>query len=210
MEPSDNNPFLISQCSTQMEEVEQASSLASQTLQEYIHAATSANIRKAYQSDIRHFVLSGGSLPTSAEHIIRYLHQHAISLNPRTLVRRLTAIKNWHLFQGFADPTANPAVRKTLTGIKNTHGKPKDKAVPLTVEALKIMAGYLNSSGRLIDVRNNALLQIGFLGAFRRSELVTICWEHIQFVPEGIEILIPRSKTDQSGEGQVCAIPWQY
>jgi integrase len=124
------------------------------------------------------------------------------------LVRRLTALKNWHVFQGFDDPTANPAVRKTLTGIKNTHGKPKDKAVPLTVEALKVMAAYLKNSGRLIDIRNNALLQIRFLGAFRRSELVAIRWEHIRFVPEGIEILIPRSKTDQSGEGQVCAIPY--
>ncbi len=61
---------------------------------------------------------------------------------------------------------------------------------------------------RLIDIRNNALLQLGFFGAFRRSELVSIQWEHIRFVPEGIEILIPRSKTDQSGEGQVCAIPY--
>ena len=175
---------------------------------QYIQAATSHNTRKAYQSDIRHFVLWGGSLPTSAGVIIHYLQQQATTLNPRTLVRRLTALKNWHVYQGFADPTANPAVRKTVTGIKNTHGKPKEKAVPLTVEALKIMAMYLQTSARLIDVRNNALLQIGFLGAFRRSELVAIGWEHIRFVPEGMEILIPRSKTDQGGEGQTCAIPY--
>lgn len=60
---------------------------------------------------------------------------------------------------------------------------------------------------RLIDIRNNALIQLGFLGAFRRSELVTIKWEDIIFSKEGVEILIPRSKTDQGGEGQVCAIP---
>ena len=178
------------------------------TPQQYIQAATSHNTRKAYQSDIRHFVLWGGSLPTSAEIIIHYLQHQATTVNPRTLVRRLTALKNWHVYQGFADPTANPVVRKTVTGIKNTHGKPKEKAVPLTVEALKVMAAYLNSSARLIDIRNNALLQIGFLGAFRRSELVAIAWEHIRFVPEGIEILIPRSKTDQGGEGQTCAIPY--
>jgi integrase len=70
------------------------------------------------------------------------------------------------------------------------------------------MVAYLKGSSRLIDVRNNALLQIGFFGAFRRSELVAICWEHIQFVPEGIEVLITRSKTDQDGEGQICAIPY--
>lgn len=176
--------------------------------QQYIMAATSDNTRRAYQSDIRHFIVWGGFLPTSAEVIMKYLHQHAESLNPRTLVRRLTALKNWHLCQGFIDPTSHPMIRKTLAGIKYIHGKPKNKAKALTVEALAAMVVYLKSSSRLVDVRNNALLQIGFFGAFRRSELVAIRWEHIHFVPEGIEILIPRSKTDQEGEGKTCAIPY--
>src|SRR3990167_140463 len=59
----------------------------------------------------------------------------------------------------------------------------------------------------VIDIRNCALIQLGFFGAFRRSELIAIKWEDITFSKEGIEIIIPRSKTDQSGEGQVCAIP---
>lgn len=50
-------------------------------------------------------------------------------------------------------------------------------------------------------------MQLGFFGAFRRSELIAIKWEDVTFSKEGIEIVIPRSKTDQSGEGQVCAIP---
>src|SRR5262249_55308564 len=155
------------------------------------------NTRRAYQSDIRHFIEWGALLPTSAEVIMQYLQQHAKILNPRTLVRRLTALKNWHVYQGFTDPTSHPMIRKALTGIKHIHGKPKNKAKALTVEVLTIMVAYLKVSSRLIDVRNNALFQIGFFGAFRRSELVAICWEHIHFVPEGIEILIPRSKTDQ-------------
>jgi len=175
---------------------------------EYIHAATSDNTRKAYQADIRHFIAWGGLLPTSSDVVMQYLEQHAKRLNPRTLVRRLTALKQWHLYQGFIDPTAHPALRKTLAGIKNVHGKPKKKALPITLETLSTMANALNASGRMIDWRNCALLQIGFFGAFRRHELVSITWEDILFVPEGIEILIPRSKTDQAGEGQVCAIPY--
>lgn len=178
------------------------------TPKQYIIAATSDNTRRAYQSDIRHFIEWGGLLPTSAETIMHYLQQHAEQLNPRTLVRRLTALKNWHLYQGFPDPTSHPMIRKTLSGIKHIHGKPKDKAKALTVETLIAMIDYLRASPRLIDYRNNALLQVGFFGAFRRSELVAICWEHIHFVPEGIEVMIPRSKTDQDGEGQVCAIPY--
>ena len=174
----------------------------------YIGAATSQNTRKAYQADIRHFITWGGMLPTSPDVVMSYLHEHAKTLNTRTLTRRLTALRNWHQYQGFNDPTAHAAIRKTLVGIKNTHGKPKDKAAALTMGALTTMVLHLKKSNRLIDYRNSALLQLGFFGAFRRSELVGITWESIHFVKEGIEILIERSKTDQSGVGQVCAIPY--
>lgn len=177
-------------------------------VQHYLQAATSANTRKAYQADVRHFIAWGGLLPTTPDVLISYLTGQATQLNPRTLTRRLTALKHWHVYQGFADPTAHPTVRKTLTGIKQVHGKPKDKALPLTVETLLAMTHYLQSASQLRDWRNNALLQVGFFGAFRRSELVSIGIEHICFVPEGMEILIPRSKTDQHGEGQWCAIPY--
>ena len=175
---------------------------------DYIAAATSDNTRQAYQSDVRHFMQSGAALPASVDNILHYLQHYAATLNPRTLERRLTAIRNWHLYQGFADPTAHAFIRKTLSGIKNIHGKPKDKAPPITLETLSCMVNYLKTSSRLIACRNAALLQIGFFGAFRRSELVSLRWEDIHFVPEGVEILIVRSKTDQNGEGQICAIPY--
>src|SRR3990167_3390099 len=178
------------------------------THENYIFAATSNNTRKAYQADIRHFIAWGGFLPTSTDVVMRYLHEHAKTLNTRTLTRRLTALRNWHQYQGFNDPTAHSAIRKTLTGIKNTHGKPKNKAAALTLEALTTMVSQLKKSNRLMEYRNCALLQLGFFGAFRRSELIEITWESISFVKEGIEILIERSKTDQGGEGQVCAIPY--
>ncbi len=173
----------------------------------YMHASTSDNTRIAYQADIRHFIRWGGRLPTSGDVVLQYLRYYAALLNPRTLARRLTAIKNWHLYQGFADPTGHSAIHKTLTGIRNVHGKPKDKATPLTLETVAKMSALLRKSDRLIDCRNRALLLLGFFGAFRRSELVSIQWDDITYVPEGLEIMIPRSKTDQGGDGQICAIP---
>jgi integrase len=71
-----------------------------------------------------------------------------------------------------------------------------------------MLSNYLQSKGEPIDLRNNALLQIGFFGAFRRSELHAIRYEDLRFSDNGVEILIPRSKTDQGGEGQCCAIPY--
>ena len=105
----------------------------------YLHAATSDNTRSAYRNDIKHFVAWGGLLPTSADNVIAYLQTYASTLNPRTLVRRLTAIKHWHTYQGFFDPTSNPNVRKTLTGIMHVHGTPKEKAATLTIENLVCM-----------------------------------------------------------------------
>jgi integrase len=174
----------------------------------YIHHATSNNTRKAYQTDIRHFIAWGGLLPTTPDIVINYLENHAETLNSRTLTRRLTALKNWHTYQGFPDPTNHPLVRKTLTGIKNVHGMPKAKAPAMTLETLVILSEHLMGRARLLDLRNMALLQIGFFGAFRRSELIAIQYADLTFVPEGVEIMIPRSKTDQGGEGQICAIPY--
>jgi len=175
---------------------------------DYIKAATSSNTRKAYSSDIRHFKYNGGLLPATSEYIIAYLQKNAAILNPRTLSRRLTALKQWHLCQGFSDPTNHPMVRKTLAGIMNIHGIPKNKALALTAEHLAQIVKILSDSDLLINYRDSALLQIGFFGAFRRSELVNIKVEHIKELREGMEILIPRSKTDQIGRGKICAIPY--
>lgn len=173
----------------------------------YQIAATSENTRRAYQSDIRHFQNWGGQLPSTTEGILRYLHAFAETLNPRTLSRHITAIRQWHRYQNFPDPTQSPIVAKTVTGIVRVHGKPKNKATPLLPEHLIKIAGYLSSQNTLSAMRDNALLQTGFLGALRRSELVAIKVENINWQPEGIEILIPKSKTDQENSGQYCAIP---
>jgi site-specific recombinase XerD len=174
----------------------------------YIQAATSQNTRRAYRQDIQHFIAWGGLLPTTPDLILRYLHEYAETLNPRTLSRRLTALKQWHVYQEFSDPTLHPLVRKTLTGIQNVHGRPKEKAPAITTEQLALMVRHLEQPNTLKGWRNNALLQVGFFGAFRRSELANIQFDHINFVAEGMEILIPRSKGDQGGEGQICAIPY--
>ncbi len=175
---------------------------------QYIQSATSANTRKAYQNDIQHFRYSGGALPATPDGIRKYLHAHAATLNPRTLTRRLTAIKQWHVTQGYLDPTAYPLIRKTLTGITRVHGKAKQRAPALTKEQLIMMVTYLAQQNTLASSRNSALLQIGFFGALRVSELTQIRYEDLHFVPEGMEILIPQSKTDQEKKGQICAIPY--
>jgi len=84
--------------------------MESEALRHYLQAATSDNTRKAYRSAIRQFEKWGGRLPTDRDIIVRYLLAKAESLNPRTLDLYLTAISQWHHYQGIADPVRDPLV----------------------------------------------------------------------------------------------------
>lgn len=174
----------------------------------YIAAATSDNTRKAYQSDVRHFESWGGILPATVEMIAQYLEAHANNLNPRTLTRKLVALSHWHTYQDFTDPTQHTVIGKIIAGINRLHGQPKQQARALTPDELTRMVTHLIQQETLAATRDNALLQIGFFAALRRSELVAIKVEHLHWDEEGIEILIPSSKTDPEHQGQYCVIPY--
>lgn len=174
----------------------------------YLQAATSDNTRRTYRSAIRQFECWGGRLPTDRDTLIRYLLAHAETRNTRTLDVHLTALSQWHRFQGFADPAHDPTVRKTLEGMRRMHGKPKRKAKALRLEHLAAMLTWLNAQpDSLKKIRDLALVQVGFFGAFRRSELVAIQVEDLVWESEGVIIGLPRSKTDQQGEGLQRALP---
>lgn len=174
----------------------------------FLAAATADNTRRAYRSALRHYLAWGGVLPADEPTMIAYLLAFAAALNPRTLALRLTALSQWHVHQGFADPASTPTVRKTLAGIARTHGKPKKKAKALPLEDLERIVARLAGLATLKAARDTALLQIGFFGGMRRSELVAIDVDHLGWQAEGLTITLPRSKTDQTGEGIVKAIPY--
>lgn len=185
------------------------SDLALSTLhRQYLNSATAENTRTTYRSAIRQFERWGGKLPTDRDTVIRYLLDHAETRNVRTLDLHLTALSQWHRYQGFADPTQDPTVRKTLNGMRRLHGKPRKKAKALRLEHIAhILAWLKQQPDGLKKTRDLALLQVGFFGAFRRSELVTICVEDLVWDQDGLIIRLSRSKTDQQGEGLERVIP---
>jgi site-specific recombinase XerD len=93
---------------------------------------------------------------------------------------------------------------ENLHGIKRILGSRQKAKKPLLINDLKLIIKAIDKE----KIRDKALILLGFSGGFRRSELVSILHEDIEFVPEGVKILIKRSKTDQSGEGIVKAIPY--
>ncbi|KGK16757.1 tyrosine-type recombinase/integrase [Vibrio navarrensis] len=181
----------------------------SESLRHYLQAATSDNTRKAYRSAIRQFEKWGGRLPAERDAVVHYLLARAESLNPRTLALHLTAISQWHQHQGLTDPAGDSAVRKTMDGIRRTHGQPKRKAKALRLEHIAQMVNHLRQKPETQKkYRDIALILSGFFGAFRRSELVAIQVQDLVWEPEGLIIRLPRSKTDQQLQGLTRALPF--
>ncbi len=174
----------------------------------YIHEATADNTRLAYQKAIRHFEAQGGLLPATEASVAQYLTKNATRLNPRTLALYVTAISHWHRYQQMEDPIKSPNIRKLLKGIQRKHGKPKKKAKALTADHIHRMVHVLNQQDNLHAIRNSAIIQLAYFGALRRSELTNLHVNHLRFESDGILLLIVKSKTDQTGEGIIKAVPY--
>ena len=93
-----------------------------------------------------------------------------------------------------------------MRGIRREHGAAQRQAKPLLREDLFVVLAAMGD--RLKDLRNKALLLIGFAGGLRRSELVAVTCNDFEWVQQGIILVIRRSKTDQDGAGRRIGIPF--
>jgi site-specific recombinase XerD len=148
-------------------------------------------------------------LPAAPETVAYYLAALAETHKPATLTRRISAISQAHQAAGHESPTHSALVRKALAGIRREKGVAPDAKAPLTVADLRTIVRDHLPAG-LKGTRDRALLLVGFAGAFRRSELAGIDAEHLEFVPEGMVVTLPRSKTDQEGAGREVGIPFGH
>jgi integrase len=164
-----------------------------------VQAATAPNTRRAYRSDLAHFLTNGGAPPATAAQVADYLARYAAELAIATLARRLVAIGRVHTSQGLKNPCQAELVRLTLRGIRRTYGRPQRQAQALTKEQINSMVAPLGKSLR--DLRDRAMLLVGFYGAFRRSELTAVDCKSIAWSGQGIVITIRKSKTDQGKKG---------
>lgn len=173
---------------------------------DYVRASISDNTRRAYRSDLDHFIQWGGSIPSTDVLIADYLAAHAGRLSVATLNRRVVSISKAHTSKGLQSPTTSDLIKTTLRGIKRVHGSPQRAIAPLMIEDLIRIMNVLGDRPK--DMRDRALLLVGFAGGFRRSELVALNVEDIQQARQGIVVSIRRSKTDQTGLGREIGIPF--
>ena len=170
------------------------------------------NTLRAYQSDYRDFSLfcskNGlSSMPTQPKIVALYITHLSKFSKFSTLKRRIASISVIHKLKGHYLDTKHPIIMENLHGIKRTLGSRQKAKKPLLINSLKKIIKAIDQEKKERD-RDRALILIGFAGGFRRSELVSILKEDVELVDEGVKILIKKSKTDQSGEGSIKAIPY--
>lgn len=172
---------------------------------EYISRAKADNTMRAYISDFLLFIAwcehyNVTYLPAEPTTIASYISYMAESgRKVSTIQRKISAISQAHQKENLESPTYNHIVRSTMQGIRRTLGAKQTEKRPISIKNLQRVSTIINND--LTGYRDKALLLIGFAGAFRRSELVAIDVEHLTFHTEGVEIFVPKSKTDQEGEG---------
>ena len=180
-----------------------------------ISSSKSVNTIRAYKSDFNHFVdfckkNNFKSLPADPKIVSFYITDLSSTSKVSTLKRRLASISVIHKLRGHYIDIKHPLIIENLMGIQRKKGVFQKSKNPILINELKEIINIIDKSQKdeVKKARDKALILIGFSGGFRRSELVSIEFEDLEFIKEGLKIFIKRSKTDQSGEGMIKAIPY--
>lgn len=179
---------------------------------DYAAHSRAPNTKRAYQNDWRDFTSWCAEqglqpLPATPQTIALYLTARAETHRVSTLQRRLSAISQAHKAAGYPPvSTREEPLHSVWMGIKREKGTAQQGKAPVVTEELRAMVTTLPDS--LLGIRDRALLLLGFAGAFRRSELVSLDVSDIHMTRDGVIVTLRRSKTDQEGQGQKIGIPY--
>ena len=188
-----------------------------------LHEATLNNLKsskanntlRAYKSDFKDFesfcVKHGfNSLPSEPKIVSLYLTHLSKTSKVSTLRRRLVSISMVHKLKGHYLDTKHPIIVENLMGIRRFKGSIQKGKKPLLINHLKLIINAINEQKNedIKKIRDKTIILVGFGGGFRRNEIISIDHEDLEFVPEGLKIIIKKSKTDQFGEGMIKGLPY--
>ncbi len=176
----------------------------------------SNNTVRAYKSDFNDFSLfcsKNGfkSLPSEPKIISLYLtHLSVKEIKMSTLKRRLVSIGVIHKLKGQYLDTKHPVIIENIMGIKRRKGSIQKGKKPILISHLKEIINVIDKKNKneIKKYRDRSIILIGFSGGFRRNEIVSLDFDDLDFVSEGLKINLKRSKTDQFGEGAIKALPY--
>ena len=174
------------------------------------------NTIRAYKSDFKDFGLfcvKNGfkSLPTDPKIVSIYLtHLSTKEVKMSTLKRRIVSIGVIHKMKGHYLDTKHPSIIENIMGIKRRKGSVQKGKKPILINHLKSIIKVIDEQRKpeIKKMRDKSIILIGFSGGFRRNEIVSLNYDDLDFVTEGLKITIRRSKTDQFGEGSTKGLPY--
>ncbi len=181
-----------------------------------LRSSKADNTVRAYKSDFNDFGLfcaQNGfkSLPSEPKIISLYLtHLSTKDAKMSTLKRRLVSIGMIHRLKGYYLDTKHPSIIENIMGIKRRKGSIEKGKKPILINTLKEIINAIDEQkiDEIVKLRDRSIILIGFSGGFRRNEIVSLDYDDLDFVTEGLKITIKRSKTDQLGEGSVKGLPY--
>ena len=174
------------------------------------------NTIRAYKSDFADFSLfcvQNGfkSLPSEPKIVSLYLTQLSTkNIKMSTLKRRLVSIGVIHRLKGHYLDTKHPSIIENMMGIKRRKGSIQKGKKPLLINDLKLLINAIDEAKEeeIKKFRDRSIILIGFSGGFRRNEIVSLDYDDLDFVTEGLKINLKRSKTDQFGAGLIKGLPY--
>ncbi len=181
-----------------------------------LQSSKANNTVRAYKSDFKDFGLfcvQNGfkNLPSDPKIVSLYLtHLSTKEVKLSTIKRRLVSIGVIHKIKGHYLDTKHPVIVENLMGIKRRKGTIQKGKKPILINELKKILKAIDEQNieDIKKLRDKSIILIGFSGGFRRNEIVSLDYEDLDFVHEGLKITIKRSKTDQFGEGSIKALPY--
>ena len=156
---------------------------------------------KTYNSAIRQYQKWGGLLPSTSGKVEQYLIHQATKENPMaasSLALHVAALRYWHTWHSFNDPTQSIRVRETLSGIRSKETRIPLSKRPLSAqEAIKVLTYVVSSSHSVKEKRDKAIIA-AFIGTgYRRSMIASITIEMMSGLEKtdlDIAINLPRHK----------------
>ena len=181
-----------------------------------LQSSKAMNTVRAYKSDFKDFGLfcvQNGfkNLPSEPKIVSLYLtHLSTKEVRLSTIKRRLVSIGVIHKMKGHYLDTKHPVIVENLMGIKRRKGTVQKGKKPILINELKKILKAIDEQNiqDIKKLRDKSIILIGFSGGFRRNEIVSLDYEDLDFVHEGLKITVKRSKTDQFGEGSIKALPY--
>jgi len=147
-------------------------------------------------------------LPASPEIVATHLKERAKEVSLSTIRQDVAAIRWMHERHGHEDPTDHAGVSRVLDGINQTSDTTPEKKQAVLTKHVRAMvdtlpleepspdAGPAARATHLRALRDRAIILVGFAGAFRRAELARIQADHVNLNADGMEIHVPKSKTE--------------